>query len=81
MRIFRSVTPGHTQASCTPDPIALQLTELLGGEEAVAEMTGRSGILTRDADGKVTYGLRNQNVSLYVDRGYHCVQPFLVVRV
>jgi hypothetical protein len=40
----------------------LQLTELLGGEEAVAEMTGRSGILTRDADGRVTYGMRNVKV-------------------
>ena len=55
-----------TFLSSTPCCVQMQLTELLGGEEAVAEMTGRSGILTRDADGKVTYGLRNQNVSLCV---------------
>ena len=55
----------------------MQLTELLGGEEAVAEMTGRSGILTRDADGKVTYGLRNQNVSLCMAPGYHDAHPEL----
>jgi hypothetical protein len=42
-------------------------------------MTGRSGILTRDADGKVTYGLRNQNVSLYVWIRLHHAQPSLLV--
>jgi hypothetical protein len=57
----------------------MQLTELLGGEEAVAEMTGRSGILTRDADGKVTYGLRNQNVSLCLESGHQDVQLCLLV--
>ena len=35
-----------------------QLTELLGGEEAVAEMTGRKGLLKRNEDGKIVYAVR-----------------------
>ncbi len=35
-----------------------QLTDLLGGEENVAEMTGRKGMLKKNAEGKVVYAVR-----------------------
>jgi hypothetical protein len=61
---------GHLQSCENIRQHMVQLTELLGGEGAVAEMTGRGGMLTRDADGRVTYGQRNAKVGL--PAGIHC---------
>ena len=44
----------------------LQLTELLGGENNVAEMTGRKGGLQRDANGVVKWEIRNSAVRSFL---------------
>ncbi len=50
-----------------PNPLD-QLTDLMGGEDMVAEMTGRKGLMKRDADGSVNWHRRCPEVT-------HCLWP------
>lgn len=55
-----------------PNPLD-QLTDLMGGEEKVAEMTGRKGMLKREANGTVSYQRRCAEVGHYLCMLYSAV--------
>ena len=61
LRLRRMLLRATVSLELPPNPLD-HLTELLGGQQAVAEMTGRSGMLVRQDDGSVRYQQRRAEV-------------------